>query len=45
MAYFANSTEGSVFDSQCATCKLNFQCPIRFSQLEYNRKQLGNPLA
>lgn len=45
MAYFANSTEGSVFDSQCATCKLNFQCPIRSSQLEYNRKQLGNPLA
>ncbi|OSI20430.1 hypothetical protein [Neisseria dumasiana] len=45
MAYFANATEGSTFDSQCANCKLNFQCPIRFSQIEYNRKQLGNPLA
>lgn len=45
MAYFANSTESSVLESQCINCKLNFQCPIRFSQIEYNRKQLGNRLA
>lgn len=45
MAYFANSTEGGAFDSQCANCKLNFQCPVRFIQHEYNRKQLGNELA
>lgn len=45
MAYFANSTEGGAFDTQCANCKLNFQCPIRFIQQTYNREQLGNPLA
>jgi hypothetical protein len=40
MAYFANGTEGMIFDKQCAECPLwDKACPIYLVQLEYNYSQ------
>ena len=43
MAYFSNSTEGSVLDQQCCDCIVNDDapCPVLFVQLEFNYSQLN----
>jgi len=46
MAYFSNSTEGSVFDEQCAKCKYGERpCPIFLVQVNYNYEACNNKLA
>ena len=46
MAYFSNSTEGSVFDYQCSLCKYgDEQCPIMLVQLLYNYEACNNEIA
>ena len=46
MAYFANSTEGSVFEHQCSICKYgDGDCPIRFVQEVYNYDACNNETA
>lgn len=41
MAYFANSTEGSILDKQCAECIIpdDAPCPILSAQMTYNYDQ------
>ena len=44
MAYFANGTEGFVFEHECGSCRLGqLPCPVAWVQLEYNYKQIDNP--
>ena len=44
MAYFANGSEGAVFDNQCAACPLGeLWCPVALVQLTYNYSQVDNP--
>lgn len=46
MAYFSNSTEGSVFDYQCSICKYgDKQCPIAMVQVLYNYDACNNEVA
>jgi formate hydrogenlyase subunit 6/NADH:ubiquinone oxidoreductase subunit I len=46
MAYFANGSEGMVFDEQCSNCKYGEEaCPIALVQMGYNYKALGNETA
>jgi hypothetical protein len=46
MAYFANGSEGMVFDAQCSECKYGQEpCPIAIAQCMFNYKQVGNKLA
>lgn len=44
MAYFANGSEGSILDEQCAKCRVNFDapCPVLLVQMTYNHGQIGN---
>ncbi len=43
MAYFSNSTEGQVFEQQCAKCKYGEDsCPIALVQMTYNYEAVGN---
>ena len=46
MAYFSNSTEGSVFDYQCSICKYGeMACPIALIQMSYNYDACNNKVA
>jgi len=46
MAYFANGTEGAVFDRQCGICKYGQEpCPIASVQLFYNYDAVNNEVA
>lgn len=46
MAYFSNSTEGSVFDCSEKGCKYADQpCPIFYVQLTYNYEAVNNKIA
>jgi hypothetical protein len=46
MAYFANGTEGMVFDKQCAKCKYGDKpCPIALDQFTYNYDACNNKVA
>ena len=46
MAYFSNSTEGSVFDYQCSLCKYGEEpCPIAAVQSIYNYDACNNEIA
>ena len=37
MAYFANGSEGALFEAECAGCVLGEEaCPIAWVQTEYN---------
>jgi hypothetical protein len=46
MAYFANGTEGSIFDEQCAVCKYGQEpCPIALAQITYNYDACNNEVA
>jgi hypothetical protein len=43
MAYFANGSEGEVFEEQCSGCKYGErQCPIYFVQAEFNYEVCNN---
>ena len=47
MAYFSNSSEGSVLDEQCIECFLSHEipCPVAWVQMNWNYKQIGNDMA
>ena len=46
MAYFSNSTEGSVFEHQCSLCKYGQDpCPIALVQFMYNYEACNNEVA
>ena len=47
MAYFSNSSEGSVLDEQCLECFMDIEepCPIAYVQMNWNYKQIGNDMA
>lgn len=46
MAYFSNSTEGSVFEYQCSLCKYGEEaCPIFQVQFIYNYDACNNEVA
>ena len=46
MAYFANGTEGTVFDYQCSLCKYGKEaCPIALVQFLYNYDACNNEVA
>ena len=46
MAYFSNSTEGAIFDEQCAKCKYGEEpCPIALAQLKFNYQAKRNKVA
>ncbi len=46
MAYFANGSEGGVFDEECSTCKLGeLPCPIAGVQMTYNYDAVNNKVA
>ena len=46
MAYFSNSTEGSILDQQCEKCKYGeSECPIALAQLSYNYEAVNNHVA
>lgn len=46
MAYFANGTEGVIFDAQCDKCKFGqSQCPIETAQVLYNYDAANNKVA
>ncbi|MCP4984921.1 MAG: hypothetical protein GY928_02295 [Colwellia sp.] len=46
MAYFANGSEGMVFDKECASCKYGDKpCPIALVQITYNYDACNNPVA
>jgi hypothetical protein len=46
MAYFANGTEGQVFDEQCFVCKYGEKpCPIALIQMEFNYDAYKNKIA
>jgi hypothetical protein len=43
MAYFSNSTEGDILQSQCDRCPLGDKpCPVMSVQLLFNYDQIGN---
>ena len=46
MAYFANSSEGAVFDDECSDCRIGEDvCPIYSAQYLYNYDAVGNKVA
>lgn len=47
MAYFSNSSEGSVLDEQCCDCYMGIDepCPVAFVQMNWNYSQVGNDMA
>ena len=46
MAYFANGTEGSVFEYQCSLCRYGAEaCPIALVQFLYNYDACNNEVA
>lgn len=46
MAYFANGSDGMVFDNQCAKCKYGQDpCPIALVQTLYNYEAVNNIVA
>lgn len=46
MAYFANGTEGMVFEEQCTRCIFGQKpCPIAWVQVNYNYDAVGNKVA
>jgi hypothetical protein len=46
MAYFSNSSDGSVFDAQCSECKYGQQpCPIALVQVTFNYDACNNKTA
>ena len=46
MAYFANGSEGMIFDDECAECILGERsCPIAFVQTMYNYDACNNNTA
>ena len=46
MAYFSNSSEGEVFDEQCARCKYGTKpCPIALVQMNFNYDAVNNEVA
>ncbi len=46
MAYFANGSEGMVFDLQCSMCRYSDEpCPIAAVQMLYNYKACNNKTA
>ena len=46
MAYFANGTEGEVFDNQCGQCRFGMKpCPIAWVQSEFNYDACNNEVA
>ena len=46
MAYFANGSEGMVFDDECADCVFGDEpCPIALTQSIYNYEAVNNKLA
>jgi len=46
MAYFANGSEGEVFDEQCGRCKYGqHPCPIAAVQILYNYDAVNNKTA
>ena len=46
MAYFSNSSEGSVFEYQCSKCKYGDKpCPIAWVQMDYNYEACNNKTA
>lgn len=43
MAYFSNSSEGSLFDEQCTKCKYGQECcPIALVQMNHNYSACNN---
>lgn len=46
MAYFSNSSDGSLFDEQCCKCRYGEgYCPIQSVQSRYNYDACNNPIA
>jgi hypothetical protein len=46
MAYFANGTDGSVFDEQCSKCKYGDKpCPIAATQILHGYESCNNKQA
>ena len=46
MAYFANGSEGEIFDDQCNACPLgDLNCPIASVQFGYNYDACNNKVA
>ena len=46
MAYFANGSEGMVFEEQCAQCKFGEEpCPIALVQMNFNYPATKNETA
>lgn len=46
MAYFSNSSDGSLFDEQCGRCKFgDAPCPVALAQSLYNYEACNNPTA
>jgi len=46
MAYFANGTEGGIFEYQCLLCRYGEeQCPIALVQVLYNYDACNNKIA
>lgn len=46
MAYFSNSSEGSLFDYQCSICKYGDEpCPIAWVQLDNNYEACNDEVA
>ena len=46
MAYFANGTEGEIFDQQCGKCKYGAKaCSIAYVQIHYNYDACNNKIA
>lgn len=45
MAYFSNSTSGSILDEQCGECMVphDAPCPVLFCQTTYNYSQVSKP--
>jgi hypothetical protein len=46
MAYFANGTDGMVFDNQCEQCRYGSKpCPINLVQTMYNYEAVNNEVS
>ena len=46
MTYFANGTDGSVFDEQCSKCKYGDKpCSISYVQTSFNYEAANNKIA
>lgn len=46
MAYFANGTEGEIFDVECSSCIFGDKpCPIALIQNQYNYEACNNKVA